>query len=120
MPLYEYECQTCHHQFEVQQKFSDPLIDKCIRCGNEVRKLISAPGIMFKGTGWYVTDYSNKLKDPNQAKQPVSPSKEGTGSGAEKAESKSEAGSTSGTSSPPSTSPPSSSTSSGSSSDSTT
>ena len=69
MPLYEYKCETCHHQFEVQQKFSDPLIDKCVRCGKGVRKLISAPGIMFKGSGWYVTDYSNKLKDPSQAKQ---------------------------------------------------
>ncbi len=65
MPIYEYECEICHHQFEIQQKFSDPLIEKCIQCGNGVRKLISAPGIMFKGTGWYVTDYSNKLKDPN-------------------------------------------------------
>ena len=99
MPLYEYECQTCHHHFEVQQKFSDPLIDTCIRCGNGVRKLISAPGIMFKGSGWYVTDYSNKLKDPSQTKQPESPAKDGTGSEPEKAPAKSDAGSTSGTSS---------------------
>ena len=95
MPLYEYECQTCHHHFEVQQKFSDPLIDTCIRCGNGVRKLISAPGIMFKGSGWYVTDYSNKLKDPSQAKQPEGQAKDGTGSESEKAPAKSEAGSTS-------------------------
>ena len=38
MPLYEYQCETCHHQFEVQQKFSDPLVDTCIRCGKGVRK----------------------------------------------------------------------------------
>ena len=99
MPLYEYECETCHHQFEVQQKFSDPLIEKCIRCGNGVRKLISAPGIMFKGTGWYVTDYSNKLKDPSQAKQSESQAKDGAGSGADKPPAKSEAGSTADTSS---------------------
>ena len=95
MPLYEYECQTCHHQFEVQQKFSDPLIDKCTRCGGSVRKLISAPGIMFKGSGWYVTDYSNKLKDPSQAKQPEGQAKDGAGSESGKAPAKSEAGSTS-------------------------
>ena len=120
MPLYEYECQTCHHQFEVQQKFSDPLIDKCIRCGNGVRKLISAPGIMFKGTGWYVTDYSNKLKDPSQVKQPVSPSKEGTDGGSEKTPAKNETGSISDTSSPAPSSPSSSTASSDSSSGSTT
>ena len=120
MPLYEYECQTCHHQFEVQQKFSDPLIDTCIRCGNGVRKLISAPGIMFKGTGWYVTDYSNKLKDPSQAKQPESQAKDGPGSGPEKAPAKSESGATSDTAASAPTSPPSSSASPGSSSGSTT
>ncbi len=105
MPLYEYECETCHHQFEVRQKFSDPPIDTCIRCGSGVRKLISAPGIMFKGTGWYVTDYSNKLKDPSQAKQPVSPAKDGTGGGSEQAPAKSDAGSASDTSSSAAASP---------------
>lgn len=62
MPIYEYECQTCHHRFEAKQKFSDPPLTACDRCGQPVRKLISAPAIMFKGTGWYITDYSNKLK----------------------------------------------------------
>ena len=72
MPLYEYQCESCEHIFEVQQKFSDPLLDSCIKCGKSVRKLISAPGILFKGTGWYVTDYSNKLKDPNLSKPSAS------------------------------------------------
>ena len=122
MPLYEYQCETCHHQFEVQQKFSDPLVDTCIRCGKGVRKLISAPGIMFKGSGWYVTDYSNKLKDPNQGKQAESPAKDkdGTGGGEGKTPAKSESGSTSDTSSSAPTPPPSSPSSSGSSSGSTT
>lgn len=65
MPIYEYQCETCNHQFEVKQKFSDQPIESCVKCGKGVRKLISSPGIMFKGTGWYVTDYSNKLKDPS-------------------------------------------------------
>ena len=60
MPLYEYECRRCHHRFERIQKFSDPRIKKCPNCRGGVRKLISAPGIQFKGTGWYVTDYGRK------------------------------------------------------------
>ena len=60
MPLYEYECETGGHRFEVIQKFSDPPVEKCPTCGAPVHKLISAPGFQFKGTGWYVTDYARK------------------------------------------------------------
>jgi len=60
MPLYEYECESCEHRFEVIQKFSDALVDTCPRCGAKVRKLISSPAIQFKGTGWYITDYAKK------------------------------------------------------------
>jgi putative FmdB family regulatory protein len=60
MPLYEYECETCGHRFEVIQKFSDAPIDTCPKCGGKVKKLISSPAIQFKGTGWYITDYAKK------------------------------------------------------------
>jgi putative FmdB family regulatory protein len=60
MPLYEYECDACGHRFEMIQKFSDPLVDKCPKCGSTVRKLISSPAIQFKGTGFYITDYPKK------------------------------------------------------------
>ena len=60
MPLYEYECQKCHHRFERIQKFSDPLVKKCPKCGGKVEQLISAPAVQFKGSGWYVTDYAGK------------------------------------------------------------
>ena len=61
MPLYEYECQACHHRFEQIQRFSDPLVKKCPACGkNRVKKLLSSPAIQFKGTGWYITDYQRK------------------------------------------------------------
>jgi putative FmdB family regulatory protein len=62
VPIYEYGCDSCHHRFEVRQSFNDPPIAACERCGQAVRKLISPPAIMFKGSGWYVTDYSDKLK----------------------------------------------------------
>jgi len=61
VPLYEYECKRCHHRFERIQKFSDPLVKKCPKCKvGRVEKLISAPAVQFKGTGWYVTDYGGK------------------------------------------------------------
>jgi putative FmdB family regulatory protein len=61
MPLYEYECSQCGHRFELIQRFADPPADTCVACGQgPVRKLLSAPAVHFKGTGWYVTDYAKK------------------------------------------------------------
>jgi putative FmdB family regulatory protein len=61
MPLYEYECEACHHRFETIQKFSDPPVAICPSCGaGPVKKLLSSPAIQFKGTGWYITDYAKK------------------------------------------------------------
>jgi putative FmdB family regulatory protein len=60
MPLYEYQCKKCHHRFEKIQKFSDKPMKKCPDCGGPVDQLISAPAVQFKGSGWYVTDYSKK------------------------------------------------------------
>jgi len=61
MPVYEYGCEA-GHRFEMTQKFSDLPITTCQACAKPVSKLISAPAIMFKGSGWYITDYSDKLK----------------------------------------------------------
>jgi putative FmdB family regulatory protein len=61
MPLYEYRCEACGHQFEVIQKFSDEPIAVCTKCGaGPVAKLLSSPAFQFKGTGWYITDYARK------------------------------------------------------------
>jgi putative FmdB family regulatory protein len=62
MPLYEYECDACHHRFEVIQKFSDLPIETCPKCGSPVHKLLSSPAIQFKGSGWYITDYARAGK----------------------------------------------------------
>lgn len=60
MPLYEYRCKNCEHQFEKIQSFSAPEEKECPQCGGPVEKLLSAPAVQFKGTGWYVTDYAGK------------------------------------------------------------
>lgn len=60
MPLYEYECRACGERSEILQRFSDPPLAACPKCGGEVRKLLSSPAFQFKGTGWYVTDYAGK------------------------------------------------------------
>jgi putative FmdB family regulatory protein len=56
MPTYEYECQTCHEGVEAVQKFTDPSLTTCPRCGGELRKVFSAVGIVFKGSGFYKND----------------------------------------------------------------
>jgi len=67
LPLYEYQCRRCG-RFEIIQKFSDSPLTACPTCGQEVQKLLSAPAIQFKGTGWYVTDYARKSSDGEGAK----------------------------------------------------
>jgi len=57
MPTYEYECKKCNHRFEVFQSMSDEPIKKCPECGKQVRRLVSGGvGVIFKGSGFYVTD----------------------------------------------------------------
>lgn len=69
MPTYEYECAGCGRNFELFQKITDTAIDKCPKCrSSKVRRLISAGvGIIFKGKGFYATDYR---KDTRTADKP--------------------------------------------------
>jgi len=57
MPTYEYECKSCSHTFEAFQSMTDQPLKECPKCGNEVRRLIfGGAGVIFKGSGFYVTD----------------------------------------------------------------
>src|SRR5262245_23633485 len=68
MPLYEYQCAACGRRFEVIRKFSDPELGVCTLCGKgPVQRLLSSPAIQFKGSGWYVTDYSQKGKSGTES-----------------------------------------------------
>ncbi|MBX6359956.1 FmdB family zinc ribbon protein [Pseudacidobacterium ailaaui] len=60
MPLYEYQCNACGHVFEKIKSFSDPEEKECPVCKGQVERLLSAPAVQFKGSGWYVTDYAGK------------------------------------------------------------
>ncbi len=58
MPTYEYRCSDCRRQFEQFQKISEPSLTACIYCGGKVQRLISGgSGLLFKGSGFYITDY---------------------------------------------------------------
>lgn len=59
MPIYEYQCAKCG-TFDVTQRISDAPLRKCPTCKSKVTKLLSAPAVHFKGSGWYVTDYASK------------------------------------------------------------
>jgi putative FmdB family regulatory protein len=81
MPLYEYQCDACGQRFEVIRKFSDPPLETCARCGKgPIQRLFSSPAIQFKGSGWYITDYSQKGKSsestsPAKSDSDASPAK---------------------------------------------
>ena len=67
MPIYEYQCSSCHASFEVLQKISEGPPKQCPYCGHdEVKKLISKVGFQLKGTGWYETDFKDK-KNSNKS-----------------------------------------------------
>lgn len=60
MPIYEFACEACRHEFEIWTSIHDTAIPKCPSCGKKkARRLISTTSFSLKGTGWYVTDYKN-------------------------------------------------------------
>ena len=80
MPTYEYECTSCKHTFEASQKMTDQPLTKCPKCHKKVKRLISiGSGIIFKGSGFYATDYrkKNNEKDPKTACNSCPAAKEG-------------------------------------------
>lgn len=61
MPTYEYKCEKCGYRFDKFQKITDEEQRYCPRCGNRVKRLISkGAGVIFKGNGFYITDYAHK------------------------------------------------------------
>ncbi|MCK5331291.1 MAG: zinc ribbon domain-containing protein [Candidatus Marinimicrobia bacterium] len=72
MPTYDYRCTVCGNQFEHFQSMFDELLNSCPRCNSVVRRVISGgAGLIFKGSGFYITDYKNN-KNSNNIKTPDS------------------------------------------------
>jgi putative FmdB family regulatory protein len=69
LPLYEYECTKCRHHFDKIENVASSVTKKCPKCGAKSERVITAPAIQFKGTGWYVTDYAGKNSD-GSSKEP--------------------------------------------------
>jgi putative FmdB family regulatory protein len=67
MPTYEYECQHCHERVEAVQKFTDAALTVCPHCGGELRKVFSAVGIVFKGSGFYKNDSRGSKSDSSKS-----------------------------------------------------
>ena len=68
MPIYEYECCDCAHSFEIKQGFHEEPVSECPRCRGEARRVIRSVPIIFKGSGFYVTD-SRSVTDPHISKK---------------------------------------------------
>ncbi|MCP4416824.1 MAG: FmdB family transcriptional regulator [Chloroflexi bacterium] len=69
MPTYTYRCNNCSHQFDIRQRMSDESLTNCLECSSEqsLRKVLNSVGIVFKGSGFYVTDNRGKKKESASA-----------------------------------------------------
>ncbi len=65
MPTYTYTCTACNNHIEKRQSFTDPPLTTCEECGGTLRKIIHPVGIVFKGSGWYVTDSRSSSSSTN-------------------------------------------------------
>lgn len=68
MPTYEYKCKKCSHHFEVRQKISEQPLTQCPACGGSLEKVFYPAGIIFKGSGFYITDSRAKEKKRKEEK----------------------------------------------------
>lgn len=86
MPLYEYACVKCEHQFDVRHGADEKPQLACPECQGDVRKVFHAAGIIFKGSGWHIKDYAPKGAQKSEESAPAASSSSET-----KTETKSEA-----------------------------
>lgn len=105
MPLYPYRCTKCGHRFEKIQSFNSEPETVCPKCGGALERPLTAPGLQFKGAGWYVTDYASKGSGSGvNASESKAPAESKPSSASTDSSSNSSSGSTSSTPSTPSSS----------------
>lgn len=70
MPTYDYKCEKCGHIFEIVQRITEDPLKFCPECKGSIKRLISAAGIVFKGSGFHINDYSKNKKESKPAEKP--------------------------------------------------
>jgi putative FmdB family regulatory protein len=85
MPVYEYQCSDCGQSFEIKQSFKDNPLTVCPNCAGKIHRVPQAAGVVFKGSGWYITDSKGKQNLATPAEKKANG--EGGQAAAEKAES---------------------------------
>jgi putative FmdB family regulatory protein len=97
MPIYEYVCNSCGHEFEEWQKITDAPVRKCPACGKrKVERLVSLSAFHLKGSGWYVTDYGGKKPGRGERKKKASEKSDASSSESDASKSDSSASAKSG------------------------
>jgi len=71
MPLYEYKCPECGHQFEKLESFSADRTTECQKCGSKAKRVLSLGSFILKGSGWYATDHPSKSKPKSTSAEKV-------------------------------------------------
>jgi putative FmdB family regulatory protein len=99
LPLYPYRCKECGHRFEKIQKFGAKPEKVCPKCGGALERTLTAPGLNFKGAGWYVNDYAPKSSKSSSKSAPAEKKAGGEARTESKTESKTASGGESGASS---------------------
>ena len=94
MPTYDYKCDECGQVYEVKQRFADAPLTTHEGCGGTVKRLISAPALQFKGSGWYVNDYGRGNSGPKKTGNEAKSDSKGDGKSESKGDSKTDSGST--------------------------
>jgi len=75
VPTYEYACTACEHTLEAVQSFTDAALTECPECGGALRKVFSAVGVVFKGSGFYKTDSRSKSTSATETSAPKTETK---------------------------------------------
>lgn len=76
MPTYAYRCSACSHEFDEVQRFSDDALTVCPQCGGSIRRVFQPVGVVFKGSGWYITD--SRKPESSNGSEPKSDTKPDT------------------------------------------